>query len=96
MSIIQVITFANIKKIIGKKQFTMEAESVKDLLDKLLEEYGEELKDELFDELGKIRSFRDHPIDVSIKAVISTPIPFNERVSPSGKPSIASSNIPFG
>jgi MoaD family protein len=57
MSIIQVITFANIKKIIGKKQFTMEAESVKDLLDKLLEEYGKELKDELFDELGKIRSF---------------------------------------
>ncbi len=57
MSIIRVITFANIKKIIGKKQFTMEAESVEDLLDKLLEEYGKELRDELFDELGKIKSF---------------------------------------
>jgi MoaD family protein len=56
MSVINVITFANIKKIIGKKQFTMEAESVEDLLDKLLEEYGKELKDELFDELGKIKS----------------------------------------
>ncbi|MHA1198486.1 MAG: ubiquitin-like small modifier protein 1 [Candidatus Heimdallarchaeaceae archaeon] len=55
MSIIQVITFANIKKIIGKKQFTMEVESVEDLLDKLLEEYGKELRDELFDELGKIK-----------------------------------------
>jgi len=56
MSIIKVITFANIKKIIGKKQFTMEAETVEDLLDKLLEEYGEELREELFDELGKIKS----------------------------------------
>ncbi len=56
MSVINVIAFANIKKIIGKKQFTMEAESVEDLLDKLLEEYGKELKDELFDELGKIKS----------------------------------------
>lgn len=56
MSIIQVITFANIKKIIGKKQFTMEAESVEDLLDKLLEEYGKELRDELLDDSGKIKS----------------------------------------
>ncbi|MHA1348100.1 MAG: ubiquitin-like small modifier protein 1 [Candidatus Heimdallarchaeaceae archaeon] len=55
MSIIQVITFANIKKIIGKKQFTMEAGSVEDLLDKLFAEYGEELRDELFDDLGKIK-----------------------------------------
>lgn len=56
MSIIQVITFANIKKIIGKKQFTMEAESVEDLIEKLLEENGKELRDELFDELGKLKS----------------------------------------
>ena len=56
MSIINVITFANIKKIIGEKQFTMEAESVEDLLDKLLELYGKELRDELFDKLGKIKS----------------------------------------
>ncbi|MHA1465106.1 MAG: hypothetical protein ACTSQ2_08465 [Candidatus Heimdallarchaeaceae archaeon] len=55
MSIILVITFANIKKIIGKKQFTMEAGSVEDLLDKLFAEYGEELRDELFDDLGKIK-----------------------------------------
>ncbi|MBY9001663.1 MAG: MoaD/ThiS family protein [Candidatus Heimdallarchaeota archaeon] len=56
MSIINVITFANIKKIIGEKQFTMEAESVEDLLNKLLELYGKELRDELFDKLGKIKS----------------------------------------
>ncbi len=56
MSKINVITFANIKRIIGKKHFIMEAESVEDMLNKLLEEYGQELKDELFDELGKIKS----------------------------------------
>ena len=68
MSIIRVITFANIKKIIGKKQFTMEAESVEDLLDKLLEEYGKELRDELFDELGKI-IYKSDPFFLSQKTL---------------------------
>ena len=56
MGIVQVITFANIKKIIGIKQFTVEANSVEELINKLLEEYGLELRAELFDDKGKIRS----------------------------------------
>jgi len=56
MSTVKILTFANIKKIIGEKQFLMEAETVGDVLNKLLEEHGEPLKNELFDIKGKIKS----------------------------------------
>jgi len=52
---VNVVTFANIKKIIGKKQFTYEAILIKDLISKLIEEFGHELELELFDSNGNIR-----------------------------------------
>ena len=52
---VNVVTFARIKKIIGKKQFLYEAVMIKDLLAKLVEEFGAEFENELFDERGEIR-----------------------------------------
>jgi MoaD family protein len=52
---VNVITFANIKKIIGKKQFSYEATFVKDLISKLIQEFGQELERELFNDKGEIR-----------------------------------------
>ena len=55
MAKIKLVTFARIKQIIGRKQMEIEADTVEDLLEKLLKEYGYTLKDELFDEAGKLK-----------------------------------------
>ena len=52
---VKVITFARLRQIIGKKQFTMNAESIEDLLEKLFKEHGKELKKELFDGNGQLK-----------------------------------------
>ena len=55
MAKIKLVTFARIKQIVGRKQMEIEADTVEDLLEKLLKEYGYTLKDELFDEKGKLK-----------------------------------------
>lgn len=55
MTNIEVITFTKIKEIIGKKKFFYEASSVKNLLDKLFEEFGEILRTEILDINGEIK-----------------------------------------
>lgn len=55
MAKITIVTFAKIKQIIGKKEFVFEAIEIKDLIKKLIDEFGSELKQELFDEKGEIR-----------------------------------------
>ncbi|MCE7741557.1 MAG: MoaD family protein [Candidatus Heimdallarchaeota archaeon] len=52
---VNVVTFARLKKIIGKKQFSYEATLVKDLISKLIKEFGLELEQELFNDKGEIR-----------------------------------------
>ena len=52
---VNVVTFAKIKKIVGKKQFLFEATMVSDLIHKLIKEFGSELEQELFNEQGEIR-----------------------------------------
>ena len=52
---VNVVTFARIKKIIGKKQFPFEAILIKDLIANLILEFGPELEKELFNEKGEIR-----------------------------------------
>jgi len=55
MAKIKLVTFARIKQIIGRKQMELEADTVEDLLEKLLKEYGYTLKNELFDDNGKLK-----------------------------------------
>ncbi len=52
---IVVVTFARLKQIIGKKQFDYEATMIKDLIEKLIKEFGPELEQELLNEKGEIR-----------------------------------------
>jgi len=52
---VNVVTFAKIKQIIGKKQFPFEATTVNDLIVKLCSKFGNELERELLNEQGKIR-----------------------------------------
>ncbi len=55
MASVRVLTFSNIKQIIGEKLFSMEANSIEDLLEQLIDKHGTPLKQELFDEEGKFR-----------------------------------------
>lgn len=55
MASVRVLTFSNIKHIIGKKLFSMEANSIENLLEQLIDQYGILLKQELYDEEGKFR-----------------------------------------
>lgn len=52
---VKLVTFAQIKQIVGRKQMELEAETVEELLDKLLKEYGLTLKNELFDDKGNLK-----------------------------------------
>ena len=54
MAKVKVVTFARLKQIIGKKQFSCEADFVKELLDKLIKEYGDEFEKEFFNNMGEI------------------------------------------
>ena len=56
MANIQVLTFSRIKKIIGKKQFSINAENIEDLISKLVAKYGVSLKQEIFDDERNIKS----------------------------------------
>ena len=55
MSSVNIQTFANIRNIIGKKQFQIQAQTIQDLLYQLFKKYGEILKSELLDAEGNIK-----------------------------------------
>jgi molybdopterin synthase sulfur carrier subunit len=55
MTSVRVLTFSNVKHIIGKKLFSMEANNIENLLEQLINKYGTPLKQELYDEEGKFR-----------------------------------------
>ncbi len=55
MASVRVLTFSNIKHIIGEKLFSMETNSIENLLEQLIDKYGTALKQELYDEEGKFR-----------------------------------------
>jgi MoaD family protein len=55
MSRIKLVTFTGIKQIIGAKQIDYSAESVEDLINKLVNNYGEAFSKELFNEEGKLK-----------------------------------------
>ena len=55
MANVRVLTFSNIKQIIGKKNFSMNADNIENLLAQLIDKYGPPLKRELYDEEGKLR-----------------------------------------
>ena len=55
MAKINLVTFARVKQIIGIKQKEMESNTIQNLLDNLVFEYGDILRQELFDDSGKLR-----------------------------------------
>jgi MoaD family protein len=55
MNKVELVTFTNIKQIIGKKQLEVFADTVEDLIDKLIEQYGEVFKEELLDKEGDLK-----------------------------------------
>jgi len=55
MPIVRVLTFSNIKQIIGKKLFLMDTDNIENLLAQLIDKYGIPLKQELYDEEGNFR-----------------------------------------
>jgi len=55
MSKIELVTFTNIKQIIGKKQLEVFADTVEDVINKLIEQYGNLLREELFDHEGNLK-----------------------------------------
>ena len=55
MSKIKLITFTGIKQIVGAKQIDFSADTIEDLINKLVKKYGETFSRELFTEEGKIK-----------------------------------------
>ena len=55
MAKINLVTFARVKQIIGIKQKEMEADTIQNLIKKLIVEYGDILHEELFDDSGNLR-----------------------------------------
>jgi len=55
MSKIKLITFTGIKQIVGAKQIDFSADTIEDLINKLVMKYGETYSRELFNKEGKIK-----------------------------------------
>jgi len=54
---VKVTLFGALAKTAGEKAVEIEASTLKDAVDKLIERYGEKFKSRIYDEKGKVRRF---------------------------------------
>jgi len=54
---VKVTLFGALAKTAGEKAVEIEASTLKDAIDRLIERYGEKFEDKIYDEKGKVRRF---------------------------------------